>query len=58
MARIKSHYIIYILLLLSVQSGLQQLGAQGLPINPPDEDPQRNVLIEPFKIVDNINYFF
>ncbi len=34
----------------------QQSVAQGLPINPADEDPQRHVLIEPFRIVDNIYY--
>ncbi|NNE39261.1 MAG: MBL fold metallo-hydrolase, partial [Gammaproteobacteria bacterium] len=54
--RIKSHYFILIILLLSFQSGLQQLSAQGLPINPVDEDPQRNDLIEPFRMVDNIYY--
>lgn len=39
-----------------VLAGYSQVWAQGLPINPDDDDPQRNVLIEPFNIVDNIYY--
>jgi metallo-beta-lactamase class B len=46
----------FIGLIFFITSGFLQVAAQGLPINPDDNDPQRTEPIEPFRIIDNVYY--